>query len=98
MEFETPEDARKIEETVKTGYAESSIETLLQWIAVEEDLADNYGRLSEASSDGSRKGAYTQLRDESKSNIGELARLLKDIEALDRARVRRIELLTGLLS
>ena len=41
-EFDSIDDAKKVEETVKTGYAETSIESLLHWAAVEEDLAESY--------------------------------------------------------
>jgi hypothetical protein len=98
VEFDTANDAKKVEETVKTGYAEPSIESLFQWIAVEEDLEETYGRLSESSSVQKERSAFRELREESKTNVAELSRLLKSFEALDNARVRRIEVLAGLIA
>lgn len=98
VEFGTPEDAKKVEETVKTGYAETSVETVLQWIAVEEDLAQTYGRLAESAADQAHRGVFQQLGEQSKANITQLAEVLKSLESMDRSRVGRIELLTGLLS
>ncbi len=97
-EFESPDGARKVEETVKTGYAETSIENILHWIAVEEDLADNYERLTGASSASPQRNVYAQLTQESRNTVGELSKLLTSLEALDRARVKRIETLTDLLT
>lgn len=96
VELRSSEEAKKVEETVKTGYAETSVENLVQWAAVEEDLAESYGRLAEGSTDGGAKGAYERLQGESRANIVELSRLLKALEELDRARIKRIELLSGL--
>jgi hypothetical protein len=96
VDFDTAEEAKKVEETVKTGYAETTIENILQWIAVEGDLVSTYGRLAEGRKDAQTQGAYSELRDESNANLAELSRLLKSFESLDRARIRRIELLGSL--
>jgi hypothetical protein len=98
VDFRTIEDAKKIEETVKTGYAETSIENLNQWAAVEEDLAESYGKLAELSETPARQGVFRQLHEESRRNMVELAGLVDYLEGLDRARVKRIELLAGLSS
>ena len=90
------EDARKIEETVKTGYVETSIENLVNWAAVEEDLEESYGQLADAATISARKDAFRQLQAESKRNMVELIGLVEYLEGLDRARVKRIELLSGL--
>jgi hypothetical protein len=97
-DFDSTDDARKVEETVKTGYAETSIESLVQWAAVEEDLADTYGRLAEESKEPKRHDAFLQLREESKRNTTELLGLVEYLEGLDKARAKRIELLKGLKS
>ena len=98
VDFSGAEDAKKVEERVKTGYAEASIETLLNWVAVEEDLADSYRRMAESADTQGKRTVFEQLKEESLSNISELHRLLKTLEGLDRARVARIESLTSLLS
>ena len=90
------EDARKIEETVKTGYAETSIENLVNWAGVEEDLEESYGLLADTATTPARKYVFRQLQAESKRNMVELTGLVEYLEGLDRARVKRIELLNGL--
>jgi hypothetical protein len=96
VEFETPADARKVEETVKTGYAETSIENLVQWIAVEEDLSDTYGRLAAKSKDSTSRETYNELKEGSERTISDLSKLLKSLEELDDARIKRIESLKAL--
>ena len=95
-ELSTSEDARKVEETVKTGYAETSIENLTQWAGVEEDLAESYGRLAEGAGTPERKNAFKRLEEESKRNVIELSGLVDYLEGLDNARLKRIELLSNL--
>ncbi len=95
-EVASAEDAKKIEETVKTGYAETSIENLVNWAAVEEDLEESYGRLADSAKTPATKEAFKQLQAESKRNMVEISGLVEYLEGLDRARVKRIELLNGL--
>ncbi|HXY55997.1 MAG TPA: hypothetical protein VEH01_00145 [Nitrososphaerales archaeon] len=95
-EVDSAEDAKKIEETVKTGYAETSIENLVHWAAVEEDLAESYGQLAEKATNPERKESFTALQKESERNMVELSGLVEYLEGLDKARVRRIERLTQL--
>jgi rubrerythrin len=95
-EVATPEDAKKVEETVKTGYTETSIENLVNWAAVEEDLEESYGQLAERAESPERKEVFKRLQAESKRNMVELSGLVEYLEGLDRARVKRIELLSGL--
>jgi len=95
-EFDSTEDARKVEETVKTGYAETSIESLVHWAAVEEDLADTYGRMAESTKEQKHRDAFIRLQEESKRNRVELEGLVDYLEGLDKARVERIDLLKGL--
>jgi cbb3-type cytochrome oxidase cytochrome c subunit len=95
-EFYSAEDAKKVEETVKTGYAETAVENLLQWAAVEEDLEESYGQLAERAETAERKEAFRQLQAESKRNMLELSGLAEYLQGLDRARVKRIEVLGGL--
>ena len=95
-DLSTAEDAKKVEETVKTGYAETSIENLTQWAGVEEDLAESYGRLADESKTAERKDAFTRLEQESKRNVVELSGLVDYLEGLDKARLKRIDLLSNL--
>jgi hypothetical protein len=95
-EINSTEDARKVEETVKTGYSETSIENMTHWLAAEEDLVDSYGQLADSSDDAKKKNAFKKLQAESKANLALLTDLQKTLEKLDRARTERIDLLSGL--
>jgi hypothetical protein len=90
------EDAKKLEETVKTGYAEVSIETLTNWIGVEEDLANSYDQLEAKEKSAERKSVFHQLGQDSRANVAKLSDLRRTLEALDKARVGRIDQLTDL--
>jgi hypothetical protein len=95
-EFSSIEDAKKVEETVKTGYAETSIESLVNWAAVEEDLAESYGQMAESSKEPASHETFLLLQQESKRNMVELSGLVDYLEGLDKARIKRIEMLTKL--
>lgn len=95
-EVDSPEAAKKVEETVKTGYLEATIDTLINWRGVEEDLADSYESLYNKAQAPTQKAAYRKLSDESKRNAAQLESLQKSLEELDRARVQRLKLLASL--
>ena len=95
-EFNSIEDAKKVEETVKTGYAETAIENLVSWAAVEEDLAASYGEMAEAAKNQASRDAFIRLQEESKRNTVEISGLVDYLEGLDKARAKRIDLLKGL--
>jgi hypothetical protein len=93
-EVESVSDARKVEETVKTGYAEALIETVVNWIGVEEDLASSYERLAAKQGNAQAKGVFQRLAKESTENVDSLNGLKASLEKLDNARVSRIEQLS----
>ncbi|MDA4125039.1 MAG: hypothetical protein OK438_06285 [Thaumarchaeota archaeon] len=95
-EVNTPEDARKVEESIKTGYLETTIDSLLQWIGVEEDLVSSYEALAHRSGFESSRAVFKQLQEESKKNIALLSSLQRSFEELDRARVQRLKLLSSI--
>ncbi len=95
-EVNTAEDARKVEESVKTGYLETTIDSLLQWIGVEEDLVSSYEVLAEKSGSAPARAVFRQLLEESRKNIKLLSDLQRSFEELDRARVQRLKLLASL--
>jgi hypothetical protein len=97
-EVNTAEEAKKVEETVKTGYLEVTIDTLINWIGVEDDLANSYEGLASKAQTPAAKAAYRRLCDESRKNIEQLTSLQKSFESLDRARVQRLKLLESLES
>jgi hypothetical protein len=97
-EVDSAEEAKKVEETVKTGYLEATIDTLVNWIGVESDLADSYESLaSKAQTPAAREG-YKRLCDESRKNIEQLTGLQRSLEGLDKAQVQRLKLLASLES
>ena len=97
-EFSSTEDARKVEETVKTGYSETAIENLVQWAGVEEDLAESYGQMADTSKNQTSRDAFIRLQEESKRNVVEISGLVDYLEGLARARAKRIALLRSLPS
>lgn len=97
-EVNTAEEAKKVEETVKTGYLEVTIDTLINWIGVEDDLANSYEGLASKAQTPAAEAAYRRLCDESRKNIEQLTGLQKSLESLDRARVQRLKLLESLES
>jgi rubrerythrin len=95
-EFETAEDAKKLEETVKTGYVETTIETLANWIAVEEDLTDSYRSLAARPENAAWRWVFLQLAQDSRENMNTLFELRRSFEGLDTERTYRISLLASL--
>jgi len=95
-EFNSIEDAKKIEETVKTGYTETAIENLVYWAAAEEDLAESYEQMAQDSNDQARRDAFIRLQEDSKRNMVEISGLVEYLKGLDGARAKRIDLLKGL--
>jgi len=93
-DVETVSDARKVEETVKTGYVEALIETLVNWIGVEEDLVSSYEHLAARQANAQAKAVFQQLAKESHENVGALTELKTSLEKLDKARISRIEQLS----
>lgn len=90
VDFQTAADAKKVEETVKTGYAEVTLENFAHWIAAEEDLASSYELLATQPEYASSKGTLEELAKESKETVALLSALRKSVEGLDSARVKRI--------
>ena len=90
------EEARKVEESVKTGYLETLIDNLINWIGVEDDLADSYEDLSSKAQEPAARAAYRRLSDESRKNIEQLTGVQSWFEGLDNARVKRLRLLASL--
>lgn len=96
VDIETVEQARKIEETVKSGYLEATIEHLLQWIAVEEDLISSYNQLSAGTADSRTRELYASFSGKSSGNLKLLNEFLKACDAMASERNGRVETLTEL--
>lgn len=97
MEIETLGQALKVEQTIRTGYCDPIAENILQWIAVEEDLANSYQKLSAKSSNQELAKALKELEEESRSNITLLRPMLKSAEEFGEARIRREKLIERLM-
>jgi hypothetical protein len=97
-EVRSAEAAKKVEETIKTGYLEATIDSLTNWRAVEDDLADSYESLASKEQSPAAKAAYRKLCDESRKTFDQIADLQESLEGLDKARVQRLKLLNSLTS
>ena len=95
-EVNTAEEARKVEETIKTGYSEATIDTLINWIGVEDDLANSYDELANKAQKPKASATYKKLSEESRRNIEQLTELQRSLESLDKARVQRLKLLASM--
>ncbi len=97
VEIENLEQAFKVEQTIKTGYCDTIVDNLTQWIAVEEDLANSYRDLAVKSQPQELKGALSGLEEESRQNIALLHSLLRSTEEFGEARIRREKMLEHLM-
>lgn len=97
-EFGSIQDAKKVEETVKTGYAETTLEAITHWMAVEEDLVSSYESLAGKPEYASNRVTLEELARESKEAVAALAELRRSVEKMDGVQVRRIEKLEKLSS
>lgn len=87
-----------MEQTIKTGYCDAIAENLLQWIAVEEDLANSYEKISERTEDRNLKKMIDEFAAESRNNTALLSSMLKSVEEFGIARdlrEKQIEHLTN---
>jgi hypothetical protein len=97
VEIETLGQALRVEQTIKTGYCDTISENLLQWIAVEEDLANSYRKISEKPPNQNLKKAVNELEAESRKNITLLHSMLESVEEFGEARNRREKLIEHLI-
>jgi len=95
-DIENMEQARRVEETVKSGYSEVIIESLVQWLAVEEDLVSSYEKLAKELPDEAGREAASELRKLSKKEIAALTGFLAEFEEIDRERKKRIQTVASL--
>ncbi len=95
-ELHNADEAKKVEESVKTGYLETLIDNLTNWIGVEEDLVDSYEDLARKAQTPAARTAYARLRDESRKNLEQLTGVQSWFEGLDNARVQRLKVLASL--
>lgn len=98
VDIETVEQARKIEETVKSGYLEATIEHLIQWIAVEEDLISSYNQLVEQGKHAESNETFSTYSRKSAENLTRLNAFLDQCEQMATERQGRVEELSRLES
>jgi hypothetical protein len=96
VEIENLDQALKVEQTIKTGYCDTIVDYLLQWVAVEEDLANSYVDLIEKSKSEEARKVLSELEEESRQNIARLHTLLKTAEEFSEARTRRERMIENL--
>jgi rubrerythrin len=92
VDVEDLEQAAKIEETVYTGYCEAIKDSLVHWIAVEEDIIESYRRLSKRI-EPKISGRLEDLAAESTNNLTTLREILKSLEVLGQQRKSRMMML-----
>jgi hypothetical protein len=93
--LEYAEKAKRAEKTIKTDYAEPSIETIANWIKVEENLANTYERLAAKTENSSWRVTLLQLAQDSRKSMNMISELLKSFEEIDREKAYRISLLSN---
>jgi hypothetical protein len=98
VDIESMEQARRVEETVKSGYTEVVIESITQWIAVEEDLVSSYEKLAKSLKDEAGREAALKLCELSRKEVTALSGFLAKFEEIDKERKKRIQLVGGLAS
>lgn len=96
VDIETVEQARKIEETVKSGYLDATIEHLVQWIAVEEDLISSYNQLVEKGTHAGNSNMFAAFSAKSAENLTRLNTFLDQCEAMAAERKGRVQQLSRL--
>jgi hypothetical protein len=96
-EIETLEDALKVEQMIRTGYCDPIDENILQWIAVEEDLANSYHKIADRSQSQELKKTLDGFEQESRRNLTLLQNMSKSVEEFEKARIRRERSIEGLI-
>jgi len=96
VDIGTLEEARKVEETIKTGYIEATIESIVSWIGVEEDLAESYAKFSKSLATTEERELANTLQELSNSDADILRRKLVEFEALNSEYRKRIGLVKKL--
>ena len=90
------EQAERVEESVKSGYVETIIENIVNWIAVEEDLSASYEKLSQSLPSSEERKTANELYMLSISDADILHKRLEEFEGFDGERRKRIRLVKKL--
>jgi hypothetical protein len=95
-DLETMEQAERVEESVKSGYVETIIENILNWIVVEEDLSASYEKLSKCLPSSEERQTANELYMLSISDADVLHKRLEEFEGFEGERRKRIQLVKKL--
>ena len=96
VNFTTMKEAQAVEETIKTGYINPMIESIVAWVGVEEDLAESYEDMSKSLPSPDERRLANQLHVLSISDRDLLLKKLEEFEGLEREYAKRIQLLKKL--
>jgi hypothetical protein len=96
VDIKTMEQAKRVEESIKTGYVEAVIGNLVNWIGVEEDLANSYESFSKSLTSPEERELANELHMLSSSDADILRRKLEEFEGLENEYKKRIQLLKRL--
>jgi hypothetical protein len=96
VNISTMKEAGRIEETIKSGYIDPILESIVSWIGVEEDLADSYEKFSKSLSSADERRLANELHVLSSSDRDLLSRKLEEFEALEKEYRKRIQLVKRL--
>lgn len=96
VELTSMEQAQRVEESIKTGYVEAIIENLVNWMGVEEDLAESYDKFSKSLPSSEERKTANQLHVLSTSDADALQKKLEEFEGFDSEYRKRIQLVKKL--
>jgi len=96
VDINTMEQAERVEESIRTGYVEAIIENLVNWIAVEEDLAESYEKFSNSLTSAKERETANKLLVLSSSDADILRMKLGEFEGFENEHKKRIQLVKKL--
>jgi hypothetical protein len=96
VDIETMEQAERVEESIRTGYVESIMENLVNWIAVEEDLSESYEKFSKSLPSSEERETANKIYVLSSSDADVLRKKLEEFEGLESEHKKRIQLVKRL--
>jgi hypothetical protein len=97
VDISSLDEARRVEETIKTGYIDVIIENIVNWIGIEEDLAASYEKLSKSLARSDQRELANELQVLSDSDVSVLRRWLEEFEGLENEYKKRIRLVKKLM-
>lgn len=96
-DIKTMEQAERVEESIKSGYVETIIENLVNWIAVEEDLSESYEKFANSLPTSEERETANKISVLSSSDTDVLKKRLEEFEGLESEHRKRIQLVKKLV-